>query len=102
MPGVTAIADDGGEPANYPPDKSLSLAQLSTRENGCAEGAQQRAAFDCEPSVKGVSKSTPSKSISNPSASCLDGLDEDTAVMLRYLLKTILRVCGGGAALYCL
>ncbi len=94
--GVSAVADDGGESANYSPDRNLDLAQLSVHENGCTEGAQRRATIDIVNSVEGVSNSTTSNLISNSSVSYLDGVDEDTAIMLRFLLKTISQVCGGG------
>eukprot|EP01084_Bolivina_argentea_P215603 366057_1 len=87
--GVSAVADDGGESANYSPDRNLDLAQLSVHENGCTEGAQRRATIDIVNSVEGVSNSTTSNLISNSSVSYLDGVDEDTAIMLRFLLKTI-------------
>ncbi len=101
--GVSAVADDGGESANSSPDRNLGLAQLSVvHENGCTEGAQRRATIDIVNSAKEVSNSTTSNLISNSPVSYLDGVDEDTAVMLRFLLKNISQVCGGGGVSRCI
>ncbi len=96
--GISAAAGDAEGSANHLPNRNLPLTQLAMdNKNGCSEEAEhQRETVDIVNSAKGVSNNTISSLISNSSLSCLDGVDEDTAVMLRFLLRSISQVCGGG------
>ncbi len=95
--GVARISNAAGGvegSANDLPNRNLPLAQSAVdNENGCSEEAQQSDTVDVVHSAKGVSNNTISSLISNASLSCLDGMDEDTAAMLKFLLRNISQVC---------